>query len=86
MEITRRTLTEVWQRTAARHALLEQVALPPVVSSQDELEERAARADEARDGGLYLLLGEDRRVDVPPAPRHAAGGLRGQGGVRGARD
>ncbi|MFD5933202.1 hypothetical protein [Streptomyces sp. NPDC060333] len=62
MEITQRTLTEAWQRTAARHALLEQVALPPVASSKDELKEWAARAEEAQDGGLCLLLDEDGTV------------------------
>ncbi|MFD5889198.1 hypothetical protein ACFWHQ_24880 [Streptomyces sp. NPDC060334] len=62
MEITQRTLTEAWQRTAARHALLEQVALPPVASSKDELKEWAARAEEAQDGRLRLLLDEDGTV------------------------
>ncbi|MFC8826890.1 hypothetical protein ACFT9I_16290 [Streptomyces sp. NPDC057137] len=65
MEITKRTLSEAWQRTAARHALLDEVALPPVALSDDELEECAERAEEAgegEDGGLCLLLDEDGTV------------------------
>ncbi|MFH9617555.1 hypothetical protein [Streptomyces pratensis] len=62
MEITERTLTEAWQRTAARHALLDDVGLPPVTSSEDELEEWAERAEEAEDGGLFLLLKADGTV------------------------
>lgn len=62
MEITERTLAEAWERTAARHALLDGVGLPPVTLSDDELEEWAERAEEAEDGGLCLLLDEDGTV------------------------
>lgn len=62
MEITKRTLAEAWQRTAARHALLDGVALPPVTHSEDEVEEWADRAEETEDGGLCLLLDEDGTV------------------------
>ncbi|MFD3536899.1 hypothetical protein [Streptomyces sp. NPDC058664] len=65
MEITKRALAEAWQRTAARHALLDGVGLPPVARSEDELEEcveRAERAGEAEDDGLCLLLDEDGTV------------------------
>nr|WSX49173.1 hypothetical protein OG409_09570 [Streptomyces sp. NBC_00974] len=62
MNITKRTLTEAWQRTAARHALLHEVGLPPVALSDDELEECAERAEEAQDGGLCLLLDENGTV------------------------
>ncbi|MFD3561304.1 TilS substrate-binding domain-containing protein [Streptomyces sp. NPDC058686] len=58
-EITKRTLAEAWQRTAARHALLDEVGLPPVALSDDELEEWSELAEEAEDGGLRLLLDED---------------------------
>lgn len=62
MEITRGKLAEAWQRTAARHALLGEVALPYVALSEDEFEECVERAEEgedAQDGGLCLLLDED---------------------------
>ncbi|WP_028801172.1 hypothetical protein [Streptomyces sp. 142MFCol3.1] len=59
MEITKQTLAEGWLRTAARHPLLDEVALPPVALSDDEFEERAERADEAENGSLCLLLDED---------------------------
>lgn len=59
MKITKRTLAEAWQRTAARHALLDAVELPPVTLSEDELEEWVERAEEAEEGGLYLLVDED---------------------------
>ncbi|MFC8228895.1 hypothetical protein [Streptomyces sp. NPDC057287] len=62
MEITERTLAEAWQRTAARHALLDEVGLPPVALSEEELEECAERAEEAGDDGLCLLLGQDGTV------------------------
>lgn len=62
MEITKRTLAEAWQRTAARHALLDEVALPPVALSDDELEACVERAEEAEDGRLCLLLDEDGTV------------------------
>ncbi|WP_432187740.1 hypothetical protein [Streptomyces sp. Tue6028] len=59
MEITKQTLAEGWQRTAARHPLFDDVALPPVALSDDEFEERVARAEEAEDGRLCVLLDED---------------------------
>ncbi|MET9468712.1 hypothetical protein ABZY44_28760 [Streptomyces sp. NPDC006544] len=62
MKITERTLTEAWQRTAARHPPLHEVGLPPVALSDDELEECAERAEEAGDDGLCLLLDEDGTV------------------------
>ncbi|MFI1221547.1 MULTISPECIES: hypothetical protein [unclassified Streptomyces] len=62
MEITQRMLAEAWQRTTARHALLDGVGLPPVALSEDELEERAECAEEAEDGGLCLLVDEDGTV------------------------
>ncbi|MFI9615761.1 hypothetical protein ACIHCM_29465 [Streptomyces sp. NPDC052023] len=62
MEITKRTLAEAWQRTAAGHALLHGVGLPPVAFSADELEEYAERAEEAEDDGLHLLLDENGTV------------------------
>ena len=62
MEITKRTLAEAWQRTAARHALLDGVALPPVTHSEDEVEEWVDRAEETEDGSLCLLLDEDGTV------------------------
>ncbi|MGW4893066.1 hypothetical protein ACWEQL_12505 [Kitasatospora sp. NPDC004240] len=62
MEITERTLAEAWQRTAAGHALLDDVGLPPVARSEEELEEWDGHADEAEDGGLCLLLDEDGTV------------------------
>ncbi|MET9605227.1 hypothetical protein ABZZ17_09180 [Streptomyces sp. NPDC006512] len=62
MEITKRTLAEAWQRTAARHTLLDEVGLPPVTLSHDELEEWAERAEGTADDGLWLLLDEDGTV------------------------
>ncbi|MFG2990452.1 hypothetical protein ACGFZK_14375 [Streptomyces sp. NPDC048257] len=62
MEITKRTLAEAWQRRAAGHPLLDEVGLPRVALSADELEEWAERAGDAEDGGLCLLLGEDGTV------------------------
>lgn len=62
MEINQRTLAEAWQRTAARHALLDGVGLPPMVLSEGALEEWAGSAEEAEDGGLCLLVGEDGTV------------------------
>ncbi|WP_282694803.1 hypothetical protein [Streptomyces sp. CC208A] len=56
MEITQRTLTEAWQRTAAGHPLLHGVGLPLVALSRDELEA------EAEDEDLCLLLDEDGTV------------------------
>ncbi|MFJ5809138.1 hypothetical protein [Streptomyces sp. NPDC093093] len=71
MEITERTLAEAWQRRASRHTLLDGVGLPPVVSSDDELEEWAERAEEAQDGGLCLLLDEDGTVRGRDGPDRA---------------
>ncbi|WP_405607309.1 hypothetical protein [Streptomyces sp. NBC_00076] len=62
MEITKRTLAEAWQRRAARHALLDEVELPPVALSSHELKQWAERAEEAEDGGLCLLLDENGTV------------------------
>ncbi|MFG2517967.1 hypothetical protein [Streptomyces sp. NPDC048527] len=62
MEITKQTLVEAWQQVAARHALLDEVGLPPVALSEDELEEWAELAEEAQDDGLCLLLDEDGTV------------------------
>ncbi|MET9539826.1 hypothetical protein ABZY16_20315 [Streptomyces sp. NPDC006553] len=62
MAINKRTLAEAWQRKAAGHALLNEVGLPPVALSDGELEACAERAEEAADGGLCLLLGEDGTV------------------------
>ncbi|MEU1199813.1 hypothetical protein ABZ446_26795 [Streptomyces sp. NPDC005813] len=59
MEITKQTLADGWQRTVARHPLLDDAALPPVALSDDEFEARAERAEEAEDGSLCLLLEED---------------------------
>ncbi|MFE9699592.1 hypothetical protein [Streptomyces sp. NPDC006270] len=65
MKITERALTDAWQRTAVRHALLDGVGLPPMAFSADELEERADRAEragETEENGLCLLLDEDGTV------------------------
>ncbi|MFI1359504.1 hypothetical protein ACH4TV_38900 [Streptomyces sp. NPDC020898] len=62
MEITQQTLAEAWQRTAARHALLDEVGLPPVALSADELREWAQRAEASEDDGLFLLLDENGTV------------------------
>ncbi|MET9701267.1 hypothetical protein ABZY31_30745 [Streptomyces sp. NPDC006529] len=62
MKITKRTLAEAWQRTAAEHALLHKVVLPPVALSADELEAWADHAEEAEDDSLCLLLDEDGTV------------------------
>ncbi|MGW6393448.1 hypothetical protein ACWFR1_23780 [Streptomyces sp. NPDC055103] len=59
MKITKRTLAEAWQLTASRHPLLDEVALPPVAFSEDELEECA---EEDPEEGLCLLLDEDGTV------------------------
>ncbi|GAA5017483.1 hypothetical protein [Streptomyces siamensis] len=56
MEITKQTLAEGWQRTVARLPLLDDVALPPVALSDDEIRERAERSE---DGSLCLLLDDD---------------------------
>ncbi|MFD8800134.1 hypothetical protein [Streptomyces atroolivaceus] len=72
MEITKRTLAEAWQRAAARHALLAGVGLPPVTYSEDELEEWAERAEEAGEGGLFLLLDEDGTVHGRHGPYQEA--------------
>ncbi|WP_030220297.1 hypothetical protein [Streptomyces bikiniensis] len=56
MEITEQVLAEAWQRTAARHAALDGVGLPPVAHSEEELE-RAEESDRLR-----LLLDEDGTV------------------------
>lgn len=58
MEITKRTLAEAWQRTAAGQALLHEVGLPPVALSHDELKGWAARAAGAKEDDLCLLLDE----------------------------
>ncbi|MFD4372445.1 hypothetical protein [Streptomyces sp. NPDC058486] len=58
MKITQQTLADAWQRTAAGHALLHGVGLPPVAPSEDELEEWAERAEEEAEEGLFLLLDE----------------------------
>ncbi|MEU0575389.1 hypothetical protein [Dermacoccus nishinomiyaensis] len=68
MEITERILAQAWQRAAAGHALLRGVGMPPVVFSDEELEEWAEEAERARVVGLCLLLGGDgtvRGVHVP---------------------
>lgn len=62
MEITKRSLEEAWQRTATRHTLLHEVDLPPVMLSEDEVEEWAERAENAENGGLCLLLDDDGTV------------------------
>ncbi|MEW2620524.1 hypothetical protein [Streptomyces sp. NPDC048106] len=62
MEITKRTLAEAWRRKAAEHPLLQDVGLPPVALSDDELDEWTERAAEASDGGLCLLLDADGTV------------------------
>ncbi|MFE5941927.1 hypothetical protein [Streptomyces sp. NPDC056480] len=62
MKITKLTLAEAWQRTAAGHTLLHEVELPPVALSEDELEACAERAEEAAEDGLCLLLDEDGTV------------------------
>ncbi|WP_409235607.1 hypothetical protein [Streptomyces sp. PA5.6] len=68
MKITKSALAEAWQRTAAGHALLHGVALPPLALSEDELEEcverawEAAEAAGAEDVGLCLLLDPDGTV------------------------
>ncbi|MFD3993489.1 hypothetical protein [Streptomyces sp. NPDC058583] len=62
MKITQRTLAEAWQRTAAGHALLHEVGLPPVALSEDELEACAERAEGPEGDGLCLLLEEDGTV------------------------
>ncbi|MFK4065510.1 hypothetical protein [Streptomyces sp. NPDC029674] len=62
MEITQRTLAEAWQRTTARHPLLDGVELPPVALSDDELDEWVECAEETEEGGLFLLLDEDGTV------------------------
>ncbi|WP_411075846.1 hypothetical protein [Streptomyces sp. cmx-4-7] len=67
MKITKRVLAEAWRRTAARHALLDGVELPPVARSEDELDEWAEGtwgepAEQAKDGDLCLLVGEDGTV------------------------
>ncbi|CAL9363543.1 hypothetical protein [Streptomyces sp. enrichment culture] len=62
MKITKRTLAEAWQRTAAGHAPLHGIGLPPVALSEDELEACAERAGEAEEDSLLLLLDEDGTV------------------------
>ncbi|MFE6855564.1 hypothetical protein ACFVDH_32820 [Streptomyces sp. NPDC057674] len=62
MEITQQTLAEAWRRTAAGHALLHGVELPPVAHSEDELEALDDVAEESEDGALCLLLDEDGTV------------------------
>ncbi|MCM2387517.1 hypothetical protein NBG84_04195 [Streptomyces sp. CWNU-1] len=62
MEITQGTLAEAWQRTAAGHALLHGVGLPPVAFSDEALDECVERAEEAEDEGLCLLLDENGTV------------------------
>ncbi|WP_171167856.1 hypothetical protein [Streptomyces sp. I05A-00742] len=62
MAITKQTLAEAWQRTAAGHALLHEVGLPPVALSDDELDAWAERAEEAEGGSLCLLVDEDGTV------------------------
>ncbi|MFF3640876.1 hypothetical protein [Streptomyces sp. NPDC002564] len=59
MKITTGILAEAWRRTAAEHALLDGVRLPPVAFSQDGLEDCA---EEAEDDDLCLLLDEDGTV------------------------
>ncbi|MDV5144122.1 hypothetical protein R1T08_07600 [Streptomyces sp. SBC-4] len=59
MEITKRSLAEAWQRTAASHELLHEVVLPPVALSDDELE---ACDEEVESEGLCLLLDENGTV------------------------
>lgn len=62
MVIDKQTLAAAWRRTAARHALLTDVPLPPVAASEDELEEWADRAEMTGDDRLFLLLDEDGTV------------------------
>ncbi|MFE2284336.1 hypothetical protein ACFXDJ_09190 [Streptomyces sp. NPDC059443] len=62
MEITERTLAEAWRRRAAQNTLLNEVGLPPVALSYDELEEWAERAGEVGDDDLRLLLDENGTV------------------------
>ncbi|MFE9724642.1 hypothetical protein ACFYQ5_13910 [Streptomyces sp. NPDC005794] len=76
MEITQQILADAWLRTAARHALLDGVGLPPVTLSEDELEEWVWRAEETGDGGLFLLLGPGSSRPPPLNRRPHAGSIR----------
>ncbi|WP_320776851.1 hypothetical protein [Streptomyces sp. CRN 30] len=62
MKITERTLTEAWQRTAARHPLLHGVGLPYLAASEEASDEWTDRTEETEEGGLCLVLDEDGTV------------------------
>ncbi|MFI0240316.1 hypothetical protein [Streptomyces sp. NPDC016845] len=62
METDEQSLAAAWQRTTARHALLTDVALPPLAESDDELDEWAESAEETGDDRLFLMLDEEGTV------------------------